>query len=462
MCILHFINCYRKLSYIPLLLIIATSTIMCSCKKSSSRESNISKPPIISKVDSSKIKDSIRIADSTRIADSLAAIAHKTIKVGTGSGDLTIDGNNFIVNGIKRVLTNGDIIKIKGGSYSSITIKNVSVPADGERVIFMNDGLIQFDGNKHLYLSDLNNVTVSGAGNSGNERGFAFTNSSYRAVALEGSLNNFTLQNMLFKNVDDYVISYVSGSKNRVYNGSPESYSANLAFLNLDADNVGPLIWIEGEINASNFTGLIKGIEIAGITCINSPDISTVVFLGSSEGYNIHDNFVSNVNMQNNNHNSIFMLRGSGKFYNNTVKNHQGNAVRAWIYSLDKEATVEIFNNKIYNSRKYSAFELQVTQGMRQSSVFKPANAKVYNNTVGKMNTERASFPGRVLDLYNTWGTLEIYNNLYFENNDALLINNNSDVTITKNQNNTYKAIYTDAVSNLNNFTSKISGIGAP
>ncbi|MGC4234290.1 MAG: hypothetical protein QM594_15030, partial [Niabella sp.] len=198
MYILNVINRYRKLSYIPLLLIVATSTSMCSCKKSSDRQSNNYKPAIISKVDSSKIKDSIRIADSTRIADSIAAIAHKIINVGTGSGDLTIDGNNFIVNGTKRILTNGNIIKIKGGSYSSITIKNISVPENGERVVFINDGMIQFDGNKHLRLSNLNNVTVSGAGNSGNERGFAFTNSSYRAIFLEGTLNNFTLQNMFF------------------------------------------------------------------------------------------------------------------------------------------------------------------------------------------------------------------------------------------------------------------------
>ncbi|MFT3904315.1 MAG: hypothetical protein QM727_14165 [Niabella sp.] len=384
----------------------------------------------------------------------------RTILVGKGSGDLTIDGESMTADNQKITLTKNDVIKIKSGSYNSITIKNISIP-DG-RVTITNDGLVELNGDfKAMYLSNLNNVTISGDGAKENDRGFVFRNNKYRAVVMSNAINNFTFQYAMFKNINDYVISYIEGHKNVVYDGSPDSYSSNLAFLNLDSENIGPLLFLEGEINSSNFTGLIKGIEIAGITCINSPDISTVVFLGSSEGFNIHDNFVNNINMQNNNHNGIFAIRGSGKFYNNTVKNHQGNAIRAWIYSVDKQASVEIYNNKVYNSRKYSAFELQVTPPMKASSVFKPANAKVYNNTVGKMNTEKASFPGRVLDLYNTWSTLEIYNNLYFDNNDDLLINNNSDVTIIKNQNNIYKEKYSDAVSDLDNFSSKLSGIGA-
>lgn len=504
--------------YIPALSLVFVSLIFLSCKKSSASYSNIDVPgqglPGNSIIDSVKIRDSIRIsdslkkrdsiktkdsirvadsihiadsihvADSIHIADSLANVKNpgktqpgsggggtpatpptppvttgKVINVGNGSGDLSIDGNNFTISGAKYSFQSGDIVKIKGGSYSSITIKNVTIPS-GARVTFINNGLIALNGGGWLRLSNLNNVTVSGGGASATDRGFAFTNSAYRAIELSGTINNFTLQNMLFKNVNDYVINY-RDLGNLIYNGSSNSYLTNLAFLNLDAENIGPLFNFPGEITNSNLTGLLRNIEIGHISCINSPGVGTVVFLGNAENYNVHDNLINNINSQNNNHNGIFMLHGNGRFYNNIVQNHQGNAIRAWLYSVQSNETVQIYNNIVYNSRKYSAFELQVPAYMSSSSLFKAANAKVYNNTVGRMNTEKNSFPGDILDLYNTYGTLEFYNNLAFENNDSKLINDMSSTPITKNTNNVYKSTLGDAITNLTKFTSKIAGVGA-
>lgn len=383
----------------------------------------------------------------------------RVFEVGYGFGELTIDGNNFVSNGNKIIFQNGDVIKIKGGSYNGITVKNISVP-DGKRVLVINDGLVTLNGDfKALGVSDLNNVTISGNGTSGIDRGFAFLNNKYRAVVLSGSVNDFTLENMLFKNIGDYVINY-SGSDKKIYNGSPDSYSRNLAFINLDGENISNFIQLPGDITANNHTGLFKGVEIAGLTCINSPGVGTVVFLGNVENYNIHDNFINNINSENNNHNGIFMARGNGKFYNNVIKNHQGNAIRAWQYSIEGTQTVEIYNNTVYNSRKYSAFEIQVPPYMQAYSTFKPANTKVYNNTIGKMNTERSSFPGRLLDVYNTFGTLEVYNNLVFDDNDDIILNNMSDTKIINNSNNIYKANASDAVNDVVNFVSKINNIG--
>lgn len=382
--------------------------------------------------------------------------------VGTGSGSLTIDGSNFTVNGTKITFQNNDVVKIKGGSYTGITIRNVSVPNSGGRVTFINDGVILLDGTKQLNLSNLNNVTVSGAGASASSRGFVFTNNSFRAVLLSGAVNNFTLQNMLFKNISDYVIMY-NGLDNMIYNGSSSSYVSNLAFLNIDAENVAPLIQLNGDITSSGYKGLINGLEIANMTCINSPGLGSVVYAGCAVNFNIHDNYVNNINTTNDNHNGVFFIHGNGKFYNNKVTNHQGNALRAWIFavaSLDN-STVSIYNNIVYNSRKYSAFEIQVLDYMRQSTVFKAANTKVYNNTIGKMNTERMSFPGRLLDVYNTYGTLEVYNNLVFNNNDAQILNNMSSTVILKNENNIYVAQEQDAIVNTTSFASKVSGVGA-
>ncbi|MGC4234432.1 MAG: hypothetical protein QM594_15740, partial [Niabella sp.] len=304
------------------------------------------------------------------------------------------------------------------------------------------------------------NVTVSGAGNSGNERGFAFTNSSYRAIFLEGTLNNFTLQNMFFKNVDDYVISYVELNSKR-YTGAENSFVTNLAFLNIDAENVGPLIYLGGDITSNGYMGLIKGVEIAHISCINSPDPGNVAFVGNAEDYNIHDNYVNNVNSANNNHNGVFFARGNGKFYNNKVVNHQGNALRAWPYSITKNGVVEIYNNIIFNSSKYSGFELGAQPYIRASSVYKPAKATVYNNTVGRMNAGKYSYPGRLLDTYTTDETIDFYNNLGFELDGGTLINAQGETKATIGANNVYKSSYTEAVYDLVNFVSKVSNSGA-
>ncbi|MGE9312926.1 hypothetical protein ACLOAU_14860 [Niabella sp. CJ426] len=399
--------------------------------------------------------------DTTTTPPKDTTVKGRSFAVGTGSGNLVIDGNNFVVSGSKIDLKNGDTVKIKGGSYNSMAIKNVSVPATGARVIFINNGQVVFSGGKQLTLSDLNNVTISGAGESATARGFTFMNSSYRAVTLSGAINNFTIQNMLFQNVQDYVICYPD-LNSKLYNGAANSHSSNLAFLNLDAYNVGPFIVLGGDITNNGFTGLVKKLEVANILCTNSPTPGAIVSIGDVEDFLIHDNRVDNVNSANDTHNGIFFVRGNGKFYNNVITNHQGNALRLWQYSLnDNIKTIEIYNNIVYNSRKYSGFEIQVPPYIKAISHFRPAKAKVYNNTVGKMNTDKMTFPGRLLDFYNTYSTLELYNNLVFNNNDAVIVNDMSSSGYLRNDNNIYVARETDAVEDLTSFKSKISGTGA-
>lgn len=48
----------------------------------------------------------------------------------------------------------------------------------------------------------------------------------------------------------------------------------------------------------------------------------------------------------------MFFLVGNGKFYNNRINNHQGNALRDWVVSVgDTPKSVEIFNNIVVESR---------------------------------------------------------------------------------------------------------------
>src|SRR5690606_38703176 len=124
-------------------------------------------------------------------------------------------------------------------------------------------------------------------------------------------------------------------------------------------------------------------------TFINS-NAGVLVFVPNVQDYDIHHNIVNNVNPSNNNHNGIFQMIGNGKFHNNKLTNFQGNAIRAWVFSRGTSpSTIEIYNNITYNTRKYGAFEIQGFDRYIISGKTTFVNAKVYNNTAGKMNVSK-------------------------------------------------------------------------
>lgn len=366
-------------------------------------------------------KESITEKNSDRIA--------KTI--GDGSGQIIIENTKNVD------------YTIAPGTYWNITVINTeNVSISGLNKVKINQG--------DMKLSNVNNVTIAN---------LSIENWSQNAVIISESANNLKLDNISFKNITNTVITM----KNEVkYNGSKESYSENIVLNNIKAENIGTLFGSNGGLKNDGYYGLIKGFKLTNSSIKNSPILSNAIYLSLGEDYEISNNTVDNVNSQNNNHNGIFHVIGNGKIFGNKVTNHQGNAVRAWLASITKAGVVEIYNNIVYNSTRYGAFELQVTPWMYELASFKPANAKVYNNTAGKLNTGTPKyFEGRLLDLYNTYGTLEIFNNLSFDNRDNLLINNMSDTKIIKNTNNRYFKNNKDAVIDLTTFKSLIPGIGA-
>ncbi|RZJ75658.1 MAG: hypothetical protein EOO47_19510 [Flavobacterium sp.] len=205
---------------------------------------------------------------------------------------------------------------------------------------------------------------------------------------------------------------------------------------------------------------------MANCTIKNSPLLSDGVWLGCAENYEFSNNKIDNVNSQQGNHNGIFHVVGNGKFFDNTCTNHQGNMVRAWTCSITTPGTLEIYNNVVWNSSRYGAFEIQVPPSMKSMGAFKPiVSAMVYNNTVGLLNTGRPKyFEGRLLDLYNAYTTIQVYNNLLFNNADSEILNNSSTPDINflnKFANNIYKEKASDAVGDLKSFRSVIPGVGA-
>jgi len=343
------------------------------------------------------------VADTAVITNPI--LYKRVINVGTGSGNLTIDGSTM-------GLQCQDLIKIKGGSYGGIDIKNI-ISADGCPITIKNDGLVEVAGNfTQMKISNINNLTISGDGTSGITKGFVFRDNTYRAIQIEGTLNNFTFQHASFKNIGDQCISYVYRT---VYTGAEGSYAKNLKFLNINCDNTQGLLSLDGAVDNGSVKGLVKNLEVAYVDFRNSATVGAVVYVGIAEDYDIHHNRVDNVNTAINNHNGIFGITGTGKFHDNYISNHQGNAIRAWGVTMGSTAkSILIYNNIVTNSRKYSGFEVQSFDFSIIPGKTTFANAVVFNNTCANLNTSN-DWQGNVVDVYSLkGGKCDVYNNLAY------------------------------------------------
>jgi len=344
-------------------------------------------------------------ADQEETAEPAESESKKIILSGDAEGKLVIDGNS------KKYDCQTAIV-VQGGAYTSIQIKNLK-GQEGCPIRITNDGLVEMIGfRKHMQISDVSHVSISGDGDVGIKRGFLFRDNEYRAITLDGAINNLRVTHIEFKNIGNYVISYNS---DKIYDGSPDSYASNLTFSYLTANNTGALINFGGGINGSAIQGLIKNLEVSYVTFTNSPTVRNAVYVGIAMDYHIHHNEFRDVNMREDNHNAMFFLRGNGRFYDNYVNGHQGNALRAWGVSIGTTPKeILVYNNIVVNSRKYSAFEVQSFENDMVSGKTTFINAKIFHNTCGNLNLSRDWY-GVVVDAYRLFGgSCQVFNNLAF------------------------------------------------
>jgi len=429
---------HSRMNYIFCVLVI----LFAACKKNNTITTNISETSV----------------SAPSVPEAVAPIQSiPSYEVGTGSGDLTIDGKSLDLTTIK-------LIKIKSGTYKSISIKNI-LASPSSPVSIKNNGQVKIT--EGVFTSNVSYIYISGDGDASIAYGFSFENIAFRAIKLDGKMSGVTIKNMSFKNVKDYCIAGENNNGSGLtYDGTANTRTEGFKILNCLFDNTGTIVF-GGSLSKDNGedSGFFKDIEIAYNTFSNT-ESGTVCSFSNVQDYNIHHNVVNNLNNSNNNHNGIFYMQGNGKFHDNKLTNYQGNAIRMWAYSRGSSpATVEIYNNICYNTRKYGAFEIQGFDRYIVPGKSTFVNAKVYNNTVGKMNTNK-DWQGQILDLYNYGGTLEYYSNIGFDlynNNSSItnMINNMSDVKIIKEENNKYSAKYSDVVGDLTKFNTLFTGLGA-
>ncbi|SEK61711.1 hypothetical protein [Parapedobacter koreensis] len=334
--------------------------------------------------------------------------AGKFIVLGTGEGE------HLVIDGAERHFSCDTLIKIKGGTYAMIDILNLE-GREGCPIIIENEGLVDMTGgDKAMRMMDLSHVVVTGNGVPTIDKGFIFGKTRQAAVQLYGVLNDFKLSYFSFKDMLDG--KAIICEHEEEYNGREGSYSNKVTFSHITCDRVGVLLNGDAGVDGGKVMGMIKNLEIAYVDYRNSPYVGSIVWMSNLEDYNVHHNTITDVNSSSKLHNGIFVLMGNGKFHNNMVTNHQGNVLRAWGYTVGSTPKdIQIYNNIVYNSFKYSAFEVQSFDYYIHPGKTTYANAQVFNNTCGKMNTSQ-DWVGAVVDVYSLQGgSCDVYNNLAFE-----------------------------------------------
>lgn len=369
-----------------------------------------------------------------------------TLSVGTGSGNLVIDGSSY-------VLGNNYIIKVAAGSYSSITIQNINLTG---LVTIENSGLVQVTGNmSSMTFNNVSNLTVTGMGTSGMPNGFYFHDNNYRPITINGLTHNLTLSNFQFNNIGDYSIDFSNGTT--IYDGTNNTCFYNITIQNMLCTNTNQFLQMSGGINNGVVTGLVKNLEITGLNFSNS-NCGVVAYVGNADAYNIHNNTINNINQTNNNHNGIFLIVGNGSFHDNLVENHQGNAIRAWGVSIGTTPkNVLIYNNTVHDSRKYSAFEVQSFATMITPGKTTYINAQVYNNLCGNLNLSMDWY-GVVVDVYNLYGGIcNVYNNKAFNfpapNPNSYIVSQQATTIPVVTNNNYYPTAALAGISDVNALT---------
>ncbi|MFD0749776.1 hypothetical protein ACFQZS_06460 [Mucilaginibacter calamicampi] len=345
-------------------------------------------------------------------------IFSQVYNVGTGKGNLTIDGNS-------ATYVENSLIVITAGTYGTINIKNINPQT--KITIKNGDGIVEMDGGNYaggtknlgagLNYSNCSNLVISGNG-SKDEFGFYIHDNLYRPTSISGTNKNVTLQYFSYKNIGDYPIALNAGGT--VWNGTDASIkNMGLKFLRNKFDNCDGTTQLGGQVTTTGVTDLSKNIEF-GYNQWTNCNAGHLVFAGAADAMSIHDNTFTNINPTNNNDNGFFLVIGNTNFYRNYAKNYQGHMIRLWSLSFGATpANCLIYNNIALGSRKYSPFEWQSTMGLNVAAAPNTTyvNIKLINNTAGDLNYEHdAGFGACLVDNYvmPAGSTQEVYNNMLF------------------------------------------------
>lgn len=370
----------------------------------------------------------------------------RTFNVGTGSGDLTIDGSNLIYEGSPTTIQNGDIIEIEGGTYNSITTTNLSVNETPVIIKNVNDESIT---SKYFYIEgSQKNINYKFDNNGSVLKGLTLIMESQETMHIDraavGNVENINISGIKYiienttpdggifiRHSQDSTISYA--------NGSGTTALKNISIENIEFDftartDFSPwylMSFNKGELSTSTDTNFIDGIIIRNIRATGPFYTSTAIEIKNCQNALIDDVYFDSLNndwTDNPPHARIILVQGQGIIENCYMRNGMGNVAVIWGYNRLANSSPSIIRNCMsYNSFRYSTAEIQGFSNLIVSGISEAPHYKMLGLVADTLDTGNY-FSGCAGDIYPLLGGT-------FEARNSVSINGHSN---NSGQNNTF------------------------
>ncbi|MEP6725594.1 MAG: T9SS type A sorting domain-containing protein [Bacteroidota bacterium] len=368
----------------------------------------------------------------------------KKIFVGTGSGFIDYPNAQATLN-----LKDDDTIVINPGKYKLMNFKNITA-SPGHKIYITNSGQVEFNDPSPSTFSNLTNVEIRGDGTPGVDFGF-YLHDLVRGISIDGTLSGVYFSYFKMVNINDYCIYITNPSQ--VYNGTNASLFYDLKFLHFSVYNIATTFLQLGSFTRivdDGLSNMTRKLEVAYCT-IDYTNEFDVIHMNKVMNANVHHNRLSHLGKNDYRHTGIFYLYGTGDVHHNYISDYWGSGLRAHGFSLDTVGAVNVYDNIMVNSRKYSGVEAQsFVEDVNYSPYTRHVNFKVYNNTFG--NLSAYDWNCSMVDTYDAaGGTIEIKNNLGFNIQRDLpydpawnFVYQQLNITIPDTASNRYARNYTD------------------
>lgn len=327
----------------------------------------------------------------------------RTFNVGSGSGQLLVDGNN--AGAAWYPLQHNDTFVVNAGTYQNIRFRNMVV----------NPGTIHITCNGVVNLTGEGLIFGNAARNVDADFGYQLNcNGDSSAVTLDenalGLYENVRVAGINVNNVGPGQ-SLLRHRPPNYNNGAGPISSTNIVIENwninlpgslyLDGITLGGSIWNNAAYTTRNISPIIRNIRIRGNFECQYP-----VLIVNGENALISRVDIEDVNTQvvPNLHARLTMILGQGIIERVVARNHMGNAACIWgFYRTGNNPLSIIRNIKAQNSTRYSATEVQGNSSYNVSGVGANTNYFIGGVTADTLDTQ-LWYAGCAADIYSTHG----------------------------------------------------------
>lgn len=366
----------------------------------------------------------------------------RIFNVGTGSGNLTINGTN--TGAAWYPLEPGDTFIIKGGTYGSITTSNLE--STGAPIVIKNEADQQVTAD-FLYIN-ATQKNVNYIFDETLERGLTLIMESQDTMHIDrngvGGLEDVYISGIKFTiesgTPDGGVFLRHSQNATTPYsNGSGVTSIKNLTIENIEFDftpkaNFAPwylMAFNRGDLSTSVDNNFIDGITIRNIRATGTFYCSTTIEIKNCQNVlvdNIYFDSLNNGWTDSPPHARIILVQGQGIIQNCYMRDGMGNVGVIWGYNRLANNDPSIIRNCLsFNTFRYSTAEIQGYSNLIVSGISKAPHYKMLGLVADTLDTGNY-FSGCAGDIYPLQGGT-------FEARNSVSINGHSN---TSGQNNPF------------------------